>query len=205
MTRPVSPTRRARLVTTFAATVAAAFSLAGCATTRAEPPGPGYQRGGAIGLSGLRVMVLPVQLGGGTSGDLDREIGYALSARGEDVDWVLGEDLRLSAARNPGIQVDGLPVERFLAGDLIRIGDPLFGQIYRLGGLVGASYAVIPIRALATPVDAPRVQVELTAALVDTRTGLVAWFGIVAGRPGGVEDVYTAATAAEAMAARLLP
>lgn len=150
-------------------------------------------------------MVLPVQIGAGDHPDLDPEIEYALSESGADVAWVFPSELRRTLARNPGMDfsIDDLPVRDFLLGELQRIGDPLFGTLYRLGVLVGASYALIPVEAHANAAAGGGVSVQLTAALVETRTGYVRWFGVVEGSEGQPDDVVVSASAADALARRV--
>jgi hypothetical protein len=49
------------------------------------------------------------------------------------------------------------------------------------------------------------VSVEYVATLVDVRSGRVLWFGVEAGRPGTDDDPRRLASAAEALALRLVP
>jgi hypothetical protein len=192
--------RTAGIVTLFVA-----GTLAACGPRAVSPPQPGYERGAVPDVAGTHVMVLPLQIGAGEHPDLDSEIEYALGESGADVSWVFPSELRRALSRNPGmdLSVDDLPVRDFLMGELRRIGDPLFGDLYRLGVLNDASYALIPVEAHLNE-GADGVSLELTAALVEAQTGYVRWFGVVEGGEGAAGDVYLSATTAEALARRVV-
>ena len=177
----------------------------GCSSSAQQPPQVGFERGGFPEFAGTRVLVLPVQRREPDQGELDQELEYALAQRGEGISWVFPADLRSSVARNPGmgIEVDALPVQSFMVGELERIGDPLFGILYRLGALTDASYALIPVEARRRQAD-QGVRIELTAALVELRGGYVLWFGVVAGGEGAEGEPYLSATVAEALARRVI-
>lgn len=177
--------------------------LAACGGTQA-PPGPGYERGGLPDLGGATVMLLPVQLRAGVHPDLDRELEYALAGADGRIRWMAPDALREALARNPGEEVplDNLPVRAFQAGELERTGDPLFGYLYRLGVLSGAEFALIPVEAGLRDRDGG-ASVQLSAALVEVRTGWVRWFGVVEGTAGPPGDLAAAASAAESLARRV--
>lgn len=189
-----------------------ALAQVGCGAGTQAPPEAGYERGGVPDLTGAGVMVFPVQLGRETHPALDQELEYALGQSSQDVGWVFPDALRETLVRNPGtdLSVDDLPVRMFLAAEVERVGDPLFGQLYRLGAISDAAYALVPIAARAAPVEASAAQVdarafiEVTAALVDARGGYVVWFGVVRGDEGVVGDISLAATVAEALARRIV-
>jgi len=155
-------------------------------------------------LRGARVLVLPLQLGGTGRSDFDRELEYALRGGPGGTSWVSPEAIREILARSPGtgILIDQLPVGAFLAGELLRIGDPLYGDLYRLGALTDASWALLPIEAKARSEGSGEV-IELSAAVLDVRSGSVVWFGVVAGSPGAIGALATTASAAEALARRV--
>lgn len=180
------------------------ITLAACGPRTVSRPEAGYQRGAMPDVAGMRVMVLPLQIGAEAYPDVDPEVRYALGASGPDVAWVFPAELRLALSRNPGMDlpVDNLPVRDFLVGELRRVGDPLFGDLYRLAALADASYALIPVEAHATQGD-EGVSLELTAALVEIRTGYVRWFGVVRGGEGAPDDLYVSATVADALAQRV--
>lgn len=84
-----------------------------------------------------------------------------------------------------------------------RVGDPLFGDLYRLGGLADAGYALLPVEARTRTGDAG-VSLELDVALLDLRNGYVIWFGVVQGGEGMEGDRYVLASSAEALARRVV-
>ena len=185
--------------------MAAPLWLAGCGAGTRPPPEAGFERGGVPGLVGMRVVVLPVQRRPPGHEALDLEVEYALRGIGPGVGWVFPDDLRAALERNPGVgvQLDGLPVQAFLAGEVEWVGDPLFGDLYRLGGLADAGYALIPVEARTRMGDAG-VSLELHVALLDLRNGYVIWFGVVEGGEGMEGDRYVLASSAEALARRVV-
>jgi len=172
----------------------------------APPPEAGYERGGVPDLRGERVLLLPPQRVEGGHPDLERELVYALETRGPSVTWIGPEALRRRVAANPGLGLDpdGLPVDRFLAGEIQRVGDPLFGLIYRLAALEDATLAVLPVLVREREEEDGARVVELAVALLHPRSGRVYWYGIVDGMPGAAGDLPATASAVEALARRLL-
>jgi hypothetical protein len=180
-----------------------AIASTGCGQRLGQPPSPGQARGRVPDLAGSTVLVFPVQLRSGVPGDPDAEIAFALEAAGGRTTWVGPDALRDHMARAPGVQlrVEGLPVDMFLAGEVLRIGDPLFGFIRRMAVLDDASWALLPVAARfrpATP-EAPSA-VEFVAALIETQTGRVVWHGVTEGF-GARDDPAALAAAAERLAA----
>jgi hypothetical protein len=159
-------------------------------------------------LRGQRVMVLPFQLRRGGHRDVDEEFLFALRSRPVAADWVGPGELQDALARNPGtgVRLDALNVQPFLAGEVHRVGDPLFGELYRLGTLVDARLAVLPVEVRSRPEgeEGDRV-VEAGAAVLDTRTGHVLWYGIMEGQLGPSGDRAATVGALEALARRILP
>lgn len=187
--------------------LALVVGAAACGARTAPPPEPGTSRGIPPDLRGSTVMVLPVQQVLGVPGDVDAELLFGLRTRAEDVTWVAAEELDRALERSPSLQARtrGLPVGQFLAAEVLRIGDPLFGELYRLSVLVGAQAAVLPIRAelVRDPGDAdPRLR--LTAALIETRSGIVGWFAILEGDPYPPDDPRLLASAVDQVSRTLL-
>lgn len=152
-------------------------------------------------------MILPVQQLLGVPGDADAELVFQLKSRSEEVTWVTAEEMDRALARSPALQARtrGLPVGQFLAAEVLRIGDPLFGELYRLSVLVGAQAAVIPVRAeLVRNPDEEEPRVRITVALVETRTGRVGWFSIVEGDPHPAGDPRILASAVDQLSRTLL-
>jgi hypothetical protein len=67
-----------------------------------------------------------------------------------------------------------------------------------------ARVALLPVEARARAYEDQEV-VEISAALLDVRTGRVLWFGVVEGERGSPGAISLAATAAEALSRRLGP
>ncbi len=177
----------------------------GCASGSGAPPVPGFERGGMPELAGARVVVLPVQNADQGHPELDAELAFALAESGADVSWVFPADIRSMIERNPGVtlRIDALPVGNFLVAEVERIGDPLFGDLYRLGALANATYGLLPVEARRSP-RGQGASLEISAALVELRGGRVLWFGVVEGAEGAVGDMSVSASAAEALARRVV-
>jgi hypothetical protein len=181
-------------------------------------------------LTGQRVMVLPAQPGAWSGvpvagaaldpAELDAELGFWLTDGAPRVQWVLPPELARALARSPGLGIDlgSLAVGSFRRAEVRRIGDPLFGDLRRLSALVDARHALVPVaaafvevaggegaQATGAPPAAAQGRVEVAAALVDTFTGLVLWFGVVGGEPGRLADGAVIATAARALARAMAP
>lgn len=184
-------------------------AVVACAGNPEAPPQPGESRGSPPDLRGRRVMLLPVQHNLGIPGDPSAELAFALTGRTDEVAWILEEEVREILGRSPGIQADtrGLPVGAFLQAEVERIGDPLYGQIRRMAGLVDAEAVVLPVAASyeANPeVEGSTPRVRLTAAILDPRSGRVAWFGVEQGEDFPREDPRALASAAERLARTIL-
>ncbi len=199
-------TGRPPRVTKTVGTLLATVLTLGCGGN-APAPSAGSSEGAIPDLRGRQVMVFPVQIQAGVPGDASPEIAFALRTRSAQVGWIAPEELEGVLARSPSVDsaVRGLPVGVFLGAEVDRIGDPLFGQLLRLGALTGSDIALIPVAVRAGAEGAGGVSVvEIVATILNVRTGRVIWFGVVAGRPGSVTDFATVASAAEALAETLL-
>lgn len=180
----------------------------GCASSQSALEAGG-EYGGVPDLRGLSVMLLPAQgvRGVADDGSVDLEIAFALEGRSQQVEWVLPEEMRTVLARSPGVQVgiDALPVGAFLRAEVERVGDPLYGQLRRLSALTGAELALIPVEVRYRDATAERPgAVEIAATLLTTRTGRVYWFGVVEGAAGSPDDPAALASAADALARRMV-
>ena len=150
-------------------------------------------------------MLLPVQQVVGVPGDPSAEVAFAFTGRSEAVEWVLEEEIQEILRRSPGIRADtrGLPVGAFRLSEVNRVGDPLYGQIRRMAGLVDAEAVILPVAATfernpEVPGSTPRVR--LSAAVIDPRSGRVAWYGVVESDDVPREDPRALASAAERLA-----
>lgn len=182
--------------------------LVGCGSRSNPPPGPGFETGLVPDLRGQRVMVLPFQLRRGGHEDVDAELLFALRSRPTAAEWIGPGELQTVLARSPGtgIRLGALNVQPFLVGEVQRVGDPLFGDLYRLGALSNARVAVLPVEVRSRPEgEEGDLVVEAGAAILDTRTGHVLWYGIMEGPPGPPGDRGATVGAVEALARRILP
>jgi len=185
--------------------VAGLILLGACAGGRTPAPASGLLA--PPGLAGRKVVVFPVQ-NVAVSGDADRELTFALSARGGTSQWVFPEDLRRSLARSPQLAVplNELPVNHFLRAEVRRVGDPLYGMIRRAASVSGAGLALLPVGIAFRPAaeTSSGGSVELLAAVVNVTTGVVIWLDRVEGAATGPDDPAGMARAMDALATSLL-
>lgn len=184
------------------AVVAAGLLLAACGGggepgVPAPPPTP-------PDLTGARVMVLPAQVG--SPAQLDAELAFWLTDRGATTTWLLPDALQRTVDRSPAwrVRLDALPrrVVDTGGGDL-RVADPLYGVLRRLGAVEDTNVALVPVAARPA-LDSAGVALDLTAAVVDIRAGRVVWLGTVRGGASESDEASVAA-AAEALARALIP
>ncbi|TVP54709.1 MAG: hypothetical protein EA351_12645 [Gemmatimonadales bacterium] len=179
---------------------------AGCGFRSSGPPEVGHDRGGIPDLRGARVLLLPPQVVVGGHADLERELVFALAERGGDVQWITPERMRDRLDRTPelDIAIDRLAVQPFLAGQLERYGDPLFGELYRLGVVESADLALLPFQVRERVTD-DGARLEVSASLLRLRTGRVIWTGVLAGDTGPPGSLAATASAVESLARRVVP
>ena len=192
-----------------------ALGACGAATRTAAPPTAESPKPLPPDMTGRPVMILPAQLAPGGRRDpqtgevvagLDLELAYWLEDRGPRVRWTFPAELREALRRNAmlRIDIDALAVGSFHRAQVKNIGDPLLGDLRRLGAVVDARWAVVPVAA--TWVErADGARVEVAVAIIDTVGGRVLWYGIMAGEPAPVGSREGAASAARAVARALLP
>lgn len=178
---------------------------AGCGGPQAAP-GPGTMSGLAPDLRGRRVLVLPVQQNLGVRGDPDAEIAFGLRERNVAVEWVLPGEAEEMLARSPGVPTSlrGLAVGQFLAAEVFRVGDPLYGDLRRLSALVDAEVVLLPVQTSLESEPGADSTVRLWTALIDTRSGRVLWYSILDGEPSPDNDPRGLASAVELMTRSLL-
>jgi len=182
------------------------LALVGTACQTAPPPEPGSTQGTAPDLRGRTVMVLPFQQVRGFRGTPDAELLFHLQERAGEVGWVAPDEVDEALSRAPAMDADarGLPVGAFLAGEVRRVGDPLYGQLRRLGALVDAEVVLLPVRATSRPDTTGAAVIRVEAALLALRTGRVLWYGVEEGLPGDPSDPSILASSVEALARSLL-
>lgn len=172
-------------------------------------PQPGESRGFPPDLRGRSVMLLPVQQNLGIPGDPSAELTFALTGRTDEVDWVLEEEILEILDRSPAIDADtrGLPVGVFRQAVVERVGDPLYGYLRRMAGLVDADAVILPVAASyeANPeMEGSTPRVRLMATIIEPRTGRVLWFGVEEGEDHPRTDPRALASAAERLARTIL-
>jgi hypothetical protein len=193
--RPEGDAGRALLL---AMAVVGLAPLAGC--TRPVPSAPGPP-----GLEGQRVMLIPVRAG--DPAELDTELAHRLPARSPTVEWLLPNELQTVMDRAPAWRVRLSAMPRNIAQPRSRepyLVDPTYGDLRRLGAIVDAHLAILPVAVRQVEVDGAIVM-ELTAALVDIRGGRVLWMATVRGGVSPESPDDATAAVAEALAGMLFP
>jgi hypothetical protein len=189
--------RRARVVL-LAAVVLALAPVVACSRTAPAGPAP-------PGLEGQRLMLLPVRAGDPAA--LDRELAHRLPARAPTVEWLLPAELQAVMDRAPAWRVRLSAMPRNIAQPRSRepyLVDPTYGDLRRLGAIVDAHLAILPVAVREVDVDGSRA-LELTAADVHQRGGRVLWMTTVRGDISPESPDDAAAAVAEALAGMLFP
>jgi hypothetical protein len=194
MKAPTGPAGLARLVlVTLTALLAGA-----CGRQPPTPPTP-------PSLEGQRVMLLPVRVGEPEA--LNAELGYWLTERAPATEWVLPDELQRALDRAPAWRVRLSTLPRDITqspGRGPQLVDPTYGALRRLGAVVDATLALMPVTA--RQVGDPGAPVlELTAAVVDIRGGRVLWVLAVHAPVDPAAPHAAPAAVAEALARALFP
>jgi hypothetical protein len=199
-----------------------ALVLLAVACSRTTMPGASDPQPPIPDLAGRTIMVLPVQLAVPTIGlpqaadpavppallspamlqALDGELGYWLQERAPRTRWVEASAVEAAVARTPMLEVNprGLTIRDFQRARLESIGDPLYGELRRLGALMDARAALLPVGALWVAERTGGGRVHLVLALIDTVGGDVLWYGAIAGTQGERGDAAVVASVAQAVA-----
>lgn len=202
--------RRQASASASALAFAVVFMAAACAR-EAPPPSPDTPQPAVPNLAGVEVMVLPAHPApGGVPAGFDEALSAVLSTEFDNVEWVLPAELIRAAERNPILDVDptSLSVSILRSDDATHIRDPLFGDLRKLGGLVGARYAVVVYRTgYVVPADSVggHGRIEAAIAIVDTVGGRILWRGLAAGERGPAGDEVVLATAVQRIATLIGP
>ncbi len=158
------------------------------------PPAP-------LDLAGARVMIVPARAG--EPRELEAELVFWLTERSPGTDWVRPAAVEAAVASIPARFALDAP-RRLIEDrrDRIRLADPLYGDLRRLGAVLDAQLALVPL-GTGVVTDSTGVTVELAAALASIQGGRVLWVHTV--RAGPVETVSAGvAGAAEALARTLI-
>jgi hypothetical protein len=164
----------------------------------------------AMQLAGQKVLVMPLQAAVGVGQPRDaitREILFALGERDGATQWIDPDRLRAALRRSPGYaaEPDALPVDAFRHHQERYVLEPLAGLLRRYSALMDVRLVVIPQSAQWLPsADGTSGVVRLAATVVDTRSANVVWWGEADGAPAAQPGSAPIATAAAALAARMV-
>jgi hypothetical protein len=150
-------------------------------------------------LSGQTVLVLPVQyvqrMSGGWVGgaanaqdaarSADTEIAFALHEVSGRATWVTPEQQLDELSRRPSIDVFPYLLSadeaRQQGGSLRHVRDPLYGEIRMLAALFDARYAVWPMEFFYEQDREGGGHLAIRTFVLDARSGVVMWYGVVRG------------------------
>lgn len=185
-----------------AARIALAGGLALAALAACAGRGGGGDPAPPPDLAGARVMIVPARAGEPAA--LDRELVFWLTDRAQATDWIPPDRVAETVESSPGWQFDLDAPRRTaeLGGGRVQLGDPLYGDLRRLGALLDASMALVPM-STRVRTDSMGVTVDLAIALVAIRGGRVVWRHTVEAGPAASVDTGIAA-AAESLARTLI-
>lgn len=200
-----------------AGSLALALFLAACGG-KAPPAGPAPTTAAEapraispLRLGGQPLLVLPAQGLDGVGlaqAQVTEEIVAALRARDGVTRFVDPDELRRALRRAPGYANDPalLPHDPYRRHGDRMIAGALADVVRRYGALVDVRLVMIPraARYLPPAEGATEGRIRLDAAIVDSRTGGVVWYGEADGAAGPAGDVETLRSAAAALAARML-
>jgi hypothetical protein len=164
----------------------------------------------AMQLGGQKVLVLPMQAASGVGQPRDaitREILFALGERDAAVQWIDPDRLRGVLRRSPGYanDPDALPADAFRHHHERYVLEPLAGLLRRYSALMDVRLVLIPQSAQWLPsADGTTGVVRLSATMIDTRSSNVVWWGEADGTPAAQPGPGPVATAAAALAARMI-
>ena len=202
---PASASARAWQVT-----LALTLTLAACGGPPPAPT-PDNPQPAVPNLAGLDVMVLPAQPApGGVPAGFVEALSALLTTEYPSVTWILPAAIDRVIERTPtlGIRPHALSVSILRAPETERIGDPLYGDLRRLGAIVDARYAVVVYQAgyVAAPDSiGGHGRIEGAAAIIDTIGGRILWRGLFAGERGPAGDEVALATAVQRLARLIAP
>lgn len=208
---PGRPAARFRALAAVAAVLAACAPAARAPADAPEPAAPPAASAPALRLAGMRVLVLPFQqvsgLPAGADERLGRELLFALGEREPRVTLVAPDVLERALRRSPGFAADprALPADPLMHHRERRAVEPLAGELRRYAALTDARLVLLPRSATFTRADgAAEGRLRIDAALLDARTGDVVWWGEAEGDAAPEAEARALASAAAALAARMM-
>lgn len=214
-----------RFTAAFTAVLLATAFMSGACASSPAPPAADTQQQAFPDIGGQRVMLLPVQqivpaisppesadttrpalaLSAESLRAIEAELSYWMPEHAHRVQWVLPDAVERAASGSAALQISvrDLSVRDFQRARLERIGDPLYGDLRRIGAVTDARLAFLPIGAVWIPEAAGSGRVHIAAALIDTMGGRVLWYGVAASSVGDRNDPGVAASAARALAVQV--
>ncbi|MBV9772425.1 MAG: hypothetical protein JO040_00650 [Gemmatimonadetes bacterium] len=162
-------------------------------------------------ITGQKVLVLPVQaapaLPFGSDERASDELTFALGERDSKVTWVAPAALQRALRNAPGYASDprALPADPLVHHREHVAVEPLIGELRRFGALVDARLVLLPRFAawIRDPAGGGG-RVRFSAAMIDSRSGDVIWWGEADGDLRPQPDTQALASAAAALAARMV-
>jgi hypothetical protein len=201
----------------FSALLASTVVLAACPQSQATtspapartPAVPAATAVAPMHVNGQSVLVVPVQALIGVPAGQERataELLDALGERDDAVKWIGPAALRRSLATSPGFAPDPahLPSDPFLHHGERYAVEPMAGILRRYTALMDVRLAVVPQAALWIPNPAGGGRVRMQAVMLDTRSARVVWYGEADGEARPAPDDAALASAAQALAARMI-
>ncbi|HYJ78197.1 MAG TPA: hypothetical protein VEW03_01145 [Longimicrobiaceae bacterium] len=164
----------------------------------------------AMDLGGQKVLVMPVQSAAGVGASREQitaEVVFALREWDSRTTWVTPDQLRAALRRSPGYAPDpaALPTDSWMHHGERYVVAPLVTQLRRYTALMDARLVLVLRDARFLPVpDGSGGVVRLSAGVVDSRNGNVIWFGDADGETRPQADAAGLASAAAALAARMV-
>ena len=160
-------------------------------------------------LAGQKVLVLPVQAASDipqSRADVTRELLFALGERDTRTQWVDPDRLRAALRRTPGYaqDPDALPAESFRHHNERYMQGAMGSLVRRYSALMDVRLVLIPRGAQWLPAPNGGGRVRISAVMVDARSGNVVWYGDADGEQRPTADGAALATAAAALAARMV-
>lgn len=205
--------RRSRSLCTLAALAVVAI-LPACGGRAQPSAGPAPVRPATsvapMNLGAQKVLVLPMQATSGVGEgreEATREVLFALGERSAGTQWIDPAALRRALARSPGYAPDPavLPADAYRHHQERYVREPLAGLLRRYSALMDTRLVLIPQSATWLPATAGTGgTVRIAATMIDARTGNVVWYGEADGSPAAEPGQGPVATAAAALAARIV-
>ena len=199
------------------AALAGALVLAACGSPAAQarqqsqpmPPKPAASVS-PVDFGGQKVLIMPLQSSSGLNVGREQvtaEVIFALGEWDSRTPWITPDQLRAAMRRAPGYAPDpaSLPRDPMLHHGERYVVEPLAGLLRRYTALMDARLVLLLREARWIPnADATSGVVRLDAAVIDSRAGNLVWWGEAEGQPSPLPDQQAVATAAAALAARMV-